>query len=74
MNVPHFYIVQYLPVLDRYSMCPAPMKEIGQKGVAKPCRVPTVECHTQSSKMYRADAISSGPGYHRVYGETTKHA
>lgn len=29
-------------------MCPAPMKEIGQKGAAKPCRVPPAECHTQS--------------------------
>jgi hypothetical protein len=24
--------------------------------------------------MYRAEAIISEPGYHRVYGETTKHA
>ena len=61
MNVPHFYIVQYLPVLDRHRMCPAPMKEIGQKGVAKPCRVPTVECHAQSD-LKCTGRIPSSPG------------
>ena len=47
MNVPHFYIVQYLPVLDRHRMCPVPMKEIGRKGAAKLCRVPPAGCHAQ---------------------------
>jgi len=36
-----FFIAQYLLVLDRHMMCPGPIEEIGQKGAAKLCRVPT---------------------------------
>lgn len=70
-----FYIVQYLPVLNRHNNVPYSMKEIGQKGAAKPCRVPTVECHTQSGlKCTGRKTIICGSGYQRVYGETTKQA
>ena len=42
MNVVRFlYKAQYLLVLDRHMMCPVPMEEIGRKGIAKLCRVPT---------------------------------
>jgi|WetSurMetagenome_2_1015567.scaffolds.fasta_scaffold228752_1 hypothetical protein len=30
--------------------------------------------YAERPKMYRAEAIISGPGYQRVYGETTEHA
>jgi hypothetical protein len=33
--------MQHLLVLDRRDSAPCPMEEMGQKGAAKPCRVPT---------------------------------
>ena len=42
MKVVRFFLIaQYWLVLDRHMMCPVPMEEIGQKGAAKLCRVPT---------------------------------
>ena len=41
MNVVRFFLAHYLLALDRHMMCPVPMEEIGQKGAAKLCRVPT---------------------------------
>jgi len=39
-DVVHFIYMHYLLVLDRHKKCPVPMKEIGQKGAVKLCRVP----------------------------------
>jgi len=48
------------------------MEEIGQKGAAKLCRVPTAGLSSaERSEMYRITAITVRPGYHRMYGETT---
>ena len=48
-------------------MCPAPMKEIGQKGTVKLCRVPPAGvASAERSKLYRTEAITSGSSYHRM--------
>ncbi|MEC4680705.1 MAG: hypothetical protein VST67_08405 [Nitrospirota bacterium] len=44
------------------------------EGGCKPRHVPMVGCHKQGSLNYRARATLHEPGYHRVYGETTKRA
>lgn len=46
-----------------------------RKGAAKPDRVPTVGLNQQSGlKCTGCGPIRRRPGYHRVHGETTKHA
>ncbi len=64
MNVVRFlYKAQYLLVLDRHMMCPVPMEEIGQKGAAKLCRVPT-------AGVIISRAVQNVPdyGHHRKVG------
>ena len=41
MKVVRFFLAHYVLVLNRHMMCPVPREEIGQKGAAKLCRVPT---------------------------------
>ena len=54
------------------TMCPVSTKEVGQKGSAKLGRVPPVGLSlAERTEMYRTEAITSGSGYHRMYGETT---
>jgi hypothetical protein len=62
-------------VLDwRLRYCLAPMG-IGRKGAAKLGRLPTAGCHAQSSLNCTGRGPSDRePGYHGVYGETTKRA
>jgi hypothetical protein len=67
MIVVRFFKAQYVLVLDRHTMCPVPMEEIGQKGAAKLCRVPTAGLSSaERSKMYRITAITVRSGYHRM--------
>ena len=48
------------------------MKEIGRKGSAKLGRVPPAGLSSaERTEMYRTEAITAGPGYRRMYGETT---
>ena len=57
MNVVRFlYKAQHVLVLDRHTMCPVPMEEIGQKGAAKLCRVPT-------AGVIISRAVKNVPGY-----------
>ena len=58
-----FFKAQYLLVLDRHMMCPVPMEEIGQKGAAKLCRVPT-------AGVIISRAVQNVPdyGHHRKVG------
>ena len=58
-----FKRAQYLLVLDRHRMCPVPMEEIGPKGAAKLCRVPTVG-------VIISRAVQNVPdyGHHRKVG------
>jgi hypothetical protein len=45
---------------------------IGQKGSAKLGRVPPAGLSSaERTEIYRMEAITSGPGYHRMYGEST---
>jgi hypothetical protein len=64
MNVVRFlYRAQCVLVLDRHMMCPVPMEEIGQKGAAKLCRVPT-------AGVIISRAVQNVPdyGHHRKVG------
>jgi len=63
MKVVRFLKAQYLLVLDRHRMCPVPMEEIGQKGAAKLCRVPTAGLPSaERPKIYRITAITVRSG------------
>jgi hypothetical protein len=50
-DVVHFIYMHYLLVLDRHEMCPVLMKEIGQKGPVKLCRVPPAKGYHQQSGL-----------------------
>ncbi len=64
--------MHYLLVFDRRDKRLVPMKEIGQKGSVKLCRVPAAGvASAERTEMYRTEAITSGSGYHRMYGEVT---
>ena len=58
-----FFLARYLLVLDRHRMCPVPMEEIGQKGAAKLCRVPTA-----GVSISRAVQNVLDYGHHRKVG------
>jgi len=62
MNVVLF-LAQYLLVSNWHMMCPIPMEQIGQKGAAKPCRVPT-------AGVIISGAVQNVPdyGHHRKVG------
>ena len=56
-------------------MSPPSTEGVGVKGTAKLCCVRTAEQNEQSGlELYRTRTILCGSGYHRAYGETTKHA
>ena len=57
------------------AILPRLVKETGRKGAVKPGRVTTAGLNKQSGlKCTGCGPSDRRPGYHRVYGETTKPA